>query len=334
MCLKIDSLKLFIKLLPARRIYLIKRGNNAIIVLIFSIFDIIYPNMENISTKKIILEAFRQMLGAIIRLALRNSVNYTEFANLTKALYVEIAAKEFGIKGRETNVSRISMMTGLDRKEVKRIKDMADDQAIITTSTPDKMTAILNEWHQNSMYTDVKNEPKVLDFSDQENSFSELVHKFGGGIAPITVLRELIRSGVVEKVESGKVKVLKKHYIPNYYVNSEKKPDYVNPNAITHGSSMLVDHINTIFHNLYREDNSLSQLDLRATQHAVKKSKVKEFYQYIDNVGMDFLTKVDQWLKNNSVADIPKDDKSYIRLGVGLYSIEGENKTIGLLNSQ
>jgi len=90
---------------------------------------------------------------------------------------------------------------------------------------------------------------------------------------------------------------------------------------------MLVDHINTIFHNLYREDmKTRQQLDMRATNHAINKEKMDEFYTLIDELGMDYLTKVDQWLSDNS---IDEDAKKAIRLGVGIYSIQGDNKTIG-----
>jgi len=280
------------------------------------------------NAKSIVLEAFRQLLGAIVRLALRNGVNYLEFSNITKSLYVDIAAKEYGIKGRDTNLSRISMMTGLERKEVKRIKGLK--QANTINKSPDKIAKVINEWCKLSSNTD-QQKPKTLEFIGEEKSFSQLVRQHGGGIAPVTMLRELKRSKMVEEMPSGKLKLLRKDYVPNYHSQSDKSPTFVNPDAIVHGSSMLVDHINTIFHNLYREDKkTLEQLDLRATHHSVKQSKVPDFYQYIAKSGMDFLTKADQWLMDNSTDDTNLTNEPCVRLGVGLYSIEGENKSIGM----
>lgn len=277
--------------------------------------------------KTIILQAFRQMLGAVVRLGLRNGVNYVEMSNIMKGLYVEIAAKEYGIKGRETNVSRMAMMTGLDRKEIKRIKDLMANQATpILLPEPDKVTRILHEWLHNPAYGQNK-QPMPLSFDKGENSFSTLVHEFGGGVAPVTVLREFQRSQMVIE-EAGQLKLVKQDYIPNYHSAATKSPEYVSPQAITQGSSMIVDHVNTIFHNLYREDTSADQqLDMRATHHAVDAAKVPAFYQLVGDLGDEFLERIDTWLEQNAGNDAGTPTKT-VRLGAGVYSIEGENKTI------
>lgn len=273
--------------------------------------------------KSLIIDAFVQLMGGIIRLALRNGVTCTELVDVCKLLYVKIAAEEYGIRGRETNDSRIEVMTGIDRKEVKKIK-----QKVQGTNTyhgdPDKMGTILSEWHSNPLYCDEEG-PKALAF-DGEASFSSLVHEHATGMAAITILREFKRSHVVTETEEGLLRALKQAYIPNFYGhNSEDSPDFINPEAIGLGSSMLTDHINTVFYNLYRTDKKQTdRFDLRATNHAVKKSKVSDFYNYIDKLGMEFLVNVDNWLSKNQASE----SEESIRLGMGIYSIEGLDRHV------
>jgi len=90
---------------------------------------------------------------------------------------------------------------------------------------------------------------------------------------------------------------------------------------------MLVDHINTIFHNLYRHDTSESQrFDMRATNNEIKVSDVPAFYTYVDQLGMDLLVKADNWLSEHQRDE--NTTEPCVRLGVGVYSIEGIDQSV------
>lgn len=282
-----------------------------------------------IQIKNRIVNALRQIMGAVVRLALRNGISYLEFTELTKSLFVEISAKEYGIRGRETNDSRIALFTGLDRRDVKRTrKDLNNhlNNDLIKTQPESKMSQILSAWHQDSTYQDKHDQPLEIPLEGESPSFIALVKEYGGDIMPITVLKEFKRSSVVAETKQGQLRVLKRFYIPNYFSDTRKNPELIDPDAISFASSMLVDHINTIFFNLYRDEKSPpKRLELRAINNSITKKKVAEFYRFSDTLSMEYLEKIDQWLtKNEAPEDKPKE-----RVGVGLYYIEGENKTMG-----
>lgn len=281
--------------------------------------------VENTKIKSLIIDAFIRMMGGIIRLALRNGVSCSELIDLCKLLYVKISAEEYGIRGRETNDSRIALMTGIDRKEVKTLKQRIKNIAQYD-GEPYSMAAILSEWHSNPIYSS-NGEPLELMFDGAQPSFTSLVKACSPSAAPVTVLREFKQSLVIAETDEGLLKALKRVYVPNYFGhNSNKSPEPVNPKAIGLGSSMLTDHINTIFHNLYREDKDESErLDLRATNHAVSIDKLPDFYKMVDREGMALLVKVDNWLSENQVDEDGAEPS--IRLGLGLYSIKGENSS-------
>ena len=72
----------------------------------------------------------RQILGAILlvlrplaKALLRVGVGYREFSEIAKIAFVQTATEEYGLRGRPTNISRVAVMTGLTRKEVKRVRD-------------------------------------------------------------------------------------------------------------------------------------------------------------------------------------------------------------------
>ena len=60
-----------------------------------------------------------------VRILLRQGISYAEFSEIVKAVYVEVALKDFKVVGRRTTRTRIAVITGLTRKEVKRVIDEA-----------------------------------------------------------------------------------------------------------------------------------------------------------------------------------------------------------------
>ena len=68
--------------------------------------------------------ALLKLLRPLIRLLLQNGVPFGTFSDLIKWVYVDVAQKEFGIPGRKQSNSRISIITGLSRKEVHRLKNI------------------------------------------------------------------------------------------------------------------------------------------------------------------------------------------------------------------
>ncbi len=275
------------------------------------------------SVKELISQSFYRLLGSIVRLGLRNGLTYKEFSSIAKQLYVRISAEEYGLQGRPTNMARIALMTGMDRKEIRKVMDSMQQNHDELTAAPDRMAKILTAWYENEMYVDSNNKPITIPVEGPPPSFENLVKSHGGDIAVVTVLREFKRSKTISENSAGDhIQVNKRYYVPNYHGSDNKTPELVNPEAIAQGSSMLVDHINTIFHNLYREDlKQREKLDLRATNIAVKKKYVDEFYKLVDRKGMEFLEEMDRWLDQHEA----KSSEESERLGIGLYFIEGEN---------
>ncbi len=71
--------------------------------------------------------AVARILKPLIRVLLRNGMSYGTFADIAKRQYIEVALNEFPVEGRKQSVSRVSVITGLTRKEVSRV--VALDQA-------------------------------------------------------------------------------------------------------------------------------------------------------------------------------------------------------------
>src|SRR5690606_4456642 len=74
------------------------------------------------ATRSRILQACFSFLVPVARLLLRSGITYREFAEISRVAFVEVASRDYGIRGRQTNMSRASAMTGIGRKEVRRLR--------------------------------------------------------------------------------------------------------------------------------------------------------------------------------------------------------------------
>lgn len=158
-----------------------------------------------------ILDALLIALRPIARALLRVGIGYREYAEISKTAFVDVATKDYGLRGRPTNISRVAVMTGLTRKEVRRIRSKTDagDATYISRSTP--MTELLHRWFTEDDFVDKSGSPKELPFDGSDISFSELVRRFGGDIPPGAMRTELKRIDAIAEQDDGRLKALKRH---------------------------------------------------------------------------------------------------------------------------
>ena len=130
--------------------------------------------------QKQILSAFFVVLRPIAKILLRYGIGFREFAEVAKASFVDVATADYGIRGRPTNISRVAVMTGLTRKEVRRIRDKLEsaEQATVTRTTP--MSDVLHSWYSDDEFLTGSGRPATLPFHGDKGSFSHLVRRFGG----------------------------------------------------------------------------------------------------------------------------------------------------------
>lgn len=164
--------------------------------------------------KKQILGAFLVVLKPIARILLRFGIGYREFAEIMKTAFVDVASSDFGLRGRPTNISRVAVMTGLTRKEVRRIRDKIAEGEHLVVVKPTPMWDILHYWHSDPQFLDSTGKPARLPFSGDGKSFSALVRRFGGDIPPGAMRTELKRVGAIDDDENGNLRVLKRTFRP------------------------------------------------------------------------------------------------------------------------
>ena len=264
------------------------------------------------SVKDSALSAFRLLFRPVARILLRAGGNWKEVAEVGKATYVEMATKDFGIRGRPTNVSRVAILTGFTRREVRRLRDVLERETPETFQRMNYATRVLSGWFQDDEYSDGYGAPRPLSASGSNPSFESLCDRYSGDVPATTMLKELKHVGAVEEDEDGKLVAKSRYYMPVL----------MDPEQMLRSGSVLEDVGMTVAYNLHRREGDPSRFERRATNTRIAPDAVPAFREYLEQEGQAFLERVDAWLTEHEqgVGEI----STRVRLGLGAYWIQDE----------
>ena len=255
------------------------------------------------------LTAIRLILQPVVSVMLKCGITWKEFSELSKSVFVAVASDEFGIKGRKTNVSRVSILTGINRKEIKRLREINEsEQQVISSKTTDA-TRVLRAWHNDADFLDADGIPKKLQIDGSKNSFAALHKIYGGDVSQQAMLKELIKTGSVISEKDNNRKILKVQR--NYFL-----PLSMDTEMLLQFGLNLRDHAASLNVNVSNDGTVPRRFEGVASMQKVDKKHLKEFKEFIDCRGQDFLEEVDTWL-----AERCSTSAKTIRLGVGAYAI-------------
>lgn len=166
-------------------------------------------------THATILAACRHFLRPLARLLLRHGVGYREFSEVCKSAFVEVASEDYGVRRRPANLSKIAILTGLSRKEAKRIRDSlhsGSDQAELHGLSPASM--VLRGWYSDPLYNSEGGKPMSLSSDGRSPNLTSLVKQYAGDIPVKAVITELKRFGAIETLPSGRIRPVGRNFIP------------------------------------------------------------------------------------------------------------------------
>jgi len=261
--------------------------------------------------------ACRTLLRPIVSFLMKCGMTYREFADLSKSAFVEVAGEEYGIKGRPTNVSRVSLLTGISRKEVKRQRELFQQQVERPAGKTTDATRVLSGWYQDGDFLDGNGQPLVLPVDGDGATFAELCARYAGDIPATTMYKELKRVGAVDEGDDGRLSARRRYYMPTPF----------DPQWIMNAGSVFADLGDNINHNLVADDDNPSRFLGRATDDTIDAAAIPEFREFVEEHGGPFLELVDDWLANHRAKQGAGNDRTgdrRVRLGLGMFLIQGE----------
>ncbi|MEJ2514510.1 MAG: DUF6502 family protein [Gammaproteobacteria bacterium] len=260
------------------------------------------------------LKACRHFMVPIARFLLRNGIGYREFAEISKLAFVQVASDEYGIRGRKTNMSRVAIMTGLTRKEVRKVRDRLSGRDWALDTSLSRPGVVLSHWAQDPEFLTKGGKPKALRFSEDRAdrpSIERLVKKHAGDIPPGAMLKELERAECVTKDSRGRWKLIKREF----------SPGGTDTFLVQRFGECIHDLANTMSYNMSLAPGEPRLFEFRAWNDAVPPTALLPLREFVAKQGYDYLQAVDDLL-GASETD-PDASKEARRCGVGVYYFEG-----------
>jgi hypothetical protein len=269
--------------------------------------------MMNVVNATTLQRTIKKLFRPVVRMMLRNGVAFTDLAEWLKRLYVDVAEKEFAVEGRKQSVARISVLTGLNRKDVKRLLEEPLVQERYQASY-NRAQRVVSGWMTDTDFMDGKGCAKPLDINDKEMGFPAVVKRYSGDIPPRAILDELLRVGVVEKREGCQLKLKKRGYVPHR--SDEQMLDILAESG--------ADLLESMDHNLVMPTEQ-SRLQLRIVYDNLPRESVDIFRDMSRDRAHEFLQSLDQFLSTQDRDANPQSKgQGRYRAGMGVYYFEQE----------
>ena len=242
---------------------------------------------------------------------LRLGMTWREFSELSKSVFVQVATEEFGINGRPTNVSRVSILTGIARKEVKRQRDLLAEEVPPATGKTTDATRLLSGWHQDPDFLDSTGRPRLLPEQGEAASFAELFSRYGGDMAMPTMIKELLKTGAMRRADDGRFEVLMRYY----------QPSAADPENLKFAVDRIHDVMQTMNNNVFVDEHSTPRFGGFAANDRIPVDVIPRFAEFLDKRGQEFLEEIDDWLTEH--ADTSGDSTiETARVGIGLFATQ------------
>ena len=250
-------------------------------------------------------KAIGRILSPLSRLLIGRGVTYGMACELLKTALIKEAAREFEKNGTPTNDSRISIITGVHRKDIKRLKMEPEHQP------PSKgipvTTQVISAWLGNQELRDVNENllpiPKKRTAGHSLN-FEDLVMSISKDVRPRAVLDELIDRKVLRLREDDTLEIDVDHLLTNQ--DETTTAEFMGMN--------IHDHLSVAVDNYLRK--SLPQLERNVFYQGLSDEAAEQLAQSAEKFAMQALLNF-----NEEAQKIISDKKNHghFRVNFGTY---------------
>ncbi len=257
------------------------------------------------------------MLRPLARLLMAHGIHFPAFTELAKGVFVDVAARDFPDDGSGLSDSRVCLLSGVHRREVKRLRAEATHyQAPQSVSMGAQIVA---RWCAEPAYLDHQRWPKPLPRSvgqGGEVSFERLVESVSKDIRPRAVLDEWLRLGVATLDAADCVHLSEAAFVPANGV--EEKAFFFGKN--------LHDHLAAATHNLL--DGKPPYLERCVYYDGLSEASVEKLRVLSREMAVATLQEINRQAMTLQQQDIEREDADQ-RMTFGVYFYDESTRSGG-----
>ncbi len=263
--------------------------------------------------KTALVVAARSALQPLVRRMLADGVTYGRLERELRELFVEVAEHDFATDGRKQTDSRIAALTGINRKEVRRLRRNPAEQREPRSFTRSWAADLIGRWLSQPDTTGTSGRPLVLPYDAPRGpSFVKLAEKTTKDVQPRALLDVLVSSGAVEVRGGSKVALTgstwtpKRGHAERLAMLAEDPPEL----------------IATMLHNIF-DDEDDPRLQQKLAYDNLGSDGIARLRVALRREATRFLKKSDALLRRHDRdrnAKAPRGERTYA--GIGVYYFE------------
>ena len=267
-------------------------------------------------TQLALVKAVKMLCRPLIRLLIEKGVTYPQFREFMKQLYVEVADESFSLDNKKPSDSRIFVLTGVHRKDIKRIRQQTGQEDPQVTSSASLSGEIVARWTSMPEYLDQKGKPRQLPRAEKDNKpgFDQLVSSISKDVRPKVILDEWLRLNVV-RMKNELVVLNQSAFVTNK--EFKEMAYYLGHN--------VHDHIASCVNNMLTEDDAM--LERSVYYSSLTEASINKLRSIASKKGDDLLQHLNKQAIKLYDTDKHRDDAVYrMRLGVYWYQTQLDSK--------
>jgi hypothetical protein len=256
-----------------------------------------------------LLAAARHMMVPIARLLVRNGVGFGDFVEAARYAYVEGGKAVLKERGLAATSARLSVQTGLTRKDVERAVGDPMRYAILPSREWNAAIQVLHAWHTKPPYVLVPvGMPLELEYDapDRKQTFVSLVRSTVPDVDPARILQFLSDARVVEQDEHGRYRPVTRTVIP----------PRLGEHQIRFTARTVRRFLDTVDVNLSDEPERGRFERSVAADRGVPANLYTDFVAFVRKLMARSLEDIDDWIADNARVD---SEEPVIWPGVGMY---------------
>ena len=191
-----------------------------------------------------LLSAISWLLKPLVRLCIDKGISYPQLRNLLKQTYIDVADQSFTLDEQRASDSRIFLLTGIHRKDVKRLRSETgqEPEAFKTSTLGGELVA---HWMGLPEFLDDQGQPRNLLRTTTEAAvgFDQLLAGVSKDIRPKVVIDEWLRLGIITEVDENQLQLNQHAFVPQQ--GFEEKAWYLGRNMHDHFAACCFNLLNT-----------------------------------------------------------------------------------------